>query len=425
MSTILDNDKEYIWHPFTPLKGMPDPLPIVKAEGAYLYTESGQKILDAVSSWWVNLHGHAHPNIVKAIAEQAATLEHVIFAGFTHKPATELAKKLVSIFPEGIKKVFYSDNGSTSVEVALKMAIQYWFNKGIEKKRIIAFEGAYHGDTFGSMSVGDRSVFSMPFQPYLFEVTFLPFPTIDNREEVINLLSQTLEKGDVAACIYEPLVQGASGMRIYPQEILDEVIHLAKQHQALCIADEVMTGFGRTGKLFASEYLSLPPDIICVSKGITGGFLPLGVTACSVEIIHAFDTADTLKTFYHGHSYTANPIACAAALASFDLLVSEETQSKIQEIADSHRNWAETVKNHPKVVKVECLGTILVIEINTGEGSSYFSEIRTKIYPYFLSKNILLRPLGNTIYCMPPYCITKEELNTIYSEINAFLATLH
>ncbi len=381
--------------------------------------------MDAVSSWWVNLHGHSHPAITRAIAEQAKQLEHVIFAGFTHEPAIRLAENLLNILPKNQSKIFFSDNGSTAVEVAIKMAIQYWHNQGIKNKtRIIALEGAYHGDTFGSMSVGERGAFTHAFAPYLFNVEFIDFPTNENEENILKDFEAKLLTKEVGVFIYEPLVQGAAGMRMYAPEILEKLISLAQQHQAVCIADEVFTGFGRTGKLFASDYVNVQPDIIAVSKGITGGFMPLGVTSCSNKVVDAFQSAETSKTFFHGHSYTANPLACAAANASFDLLMNEECQNNIQRISESHRRFVSKIKNHPSIKNIRNLGTILAVELQSEDGTSYFNEKRKKIYPYFLERNILLRPLGNVIYLLPPYVTVNEELSIVYSAIHEFLDSL-
>jgi adenosylmethionine---8-amino-7-oxononanoate aminotransferase len=414
-------DKQYIWHPFTPLLTSPLPLPIAKAAGCYLYTSEGRKILDAISSWWVNLHGHSHPYIAEAIATQARQLDHVIFAGFTHEPAVRLAKRLVEILPKNQSKVFFSDNGSTATEVAMKMAFQYFYNQGIKKTKIVAFDGAYHGDTFGAMSVGERSPFNAPFQDFLFEVEFLPLPTAENIDTVLTLLMAALATGQVAAFIFEPLVQGASGMRVYAAELLDKLIEVAQYQGVICIADEVMTGFGRTGKLFASDYLVHKPDIICLSKGITGGFLPLGVTTCTEKIIGAYRDTDLMKTFFHGHSYTANPIVCAAANANLDLLLLPDCQANIENIAHAHATFAAECRSWKTVRSVRNLGVILAIELETDQETSYINEARSKLYDYFLTKDILLRPLGNVLYVLPPYCINFEELQRIYKEIEILL----
>jgi adenosylmethionine-8-amino-7-oxononanoate aminotransferase len=418
---LLEQDQQYVWHPFTPLVGMQPPLTVTHASGVYLHTACGRKIIDSISSWWVNLHGHSHPHIAQAVASQAANLEHVIFAGFTHEPAVKLARRLIEILPENQSKIFYSDNGSTAVEVAMKMAFQYWFNKGIRKPKIIAIDGAYHGDTFGAMSVGDRSAFNNPFAPYLFQVDFLEFPSAAKEEAVVARFQELVISGEVAAFIYEPLIQGSSGMRMYSAEVLDKLLQIAKQHQVLCIADEVMTGFGRTGKLFASQYLQHQPDIMCLSKGLTGGTLPLGVTSCTEDIIEAYRSEDIYKTFFHGHSFTANPIACAAANASLDLLLANECQTNIRNIINEHQRFAEAIRSLSSVKEVRMLGTIIAIEVNTNTATSYFNEARNHLYYYFLEKNVLLRPLGNVIYILPPYMIDKEQLNVVYNTIADYL----
>ena len=422
MDNLQELDRKNIWHPFTSLASKEDPLLIESGEGIYLYTTNGRKIIDAVSSWWVNLHGHSHPQITKAIADQAQTLEHVIFAGFTHRPAIQLSKNLLSITPKNQVKIFFSDNGSTAVEVALKMAFQFWFNQGIHnKKKVIAIRGAYHGDTFGSMSVGERGAFSAPFSNYLFNVEYIDFPTTENEALVNNQFRALLQQGDVGAFIYEPLVQAAAGMRMYSSHALDSLLREARAHNVICVADEVFTGFGRTGRMFASDYLSNQPDIMALSKGLTGGAMAMGVTSCCEKIVNAFTSGETEKTFFHGHSYTANPMACAAANASFSLLVGEECQRQIKFIEQQHLEFATKIKLTSPDHIVRCIGTILAIELHTKDTSSYFNEIRKKILPYFLEKNILLRPLGNVIYVLPPYIIQKNELREIYQCIESFL----
>ncbi|MBC8110656.1 MAG: adenosylmethionine--8-amino-7-oxononanoate transaminase [Verrucomicrobia bacterium] len=433
----IEKDKTVVWHPFTPLTTSPEPLPVVSAEGCELVLADGRRIIDAIASWWVNLHGHAHPYIAQAIFEQAKKLEHVIFAGFTHQPAVTLATRLLEILPDNQSKIFYSDNGSTAVEVALKMAFQYWHNQAIPRKKVIAFADAYHGDTFGAMSVGGRSAFTAPFVPFLFEVAFIDFPTCNqlnccagsnNQYPVCQGVAFSLEKftqlaisGEVAAFIFEPLVQGAAGMQMYAKEILDNMLAIAQANGIICIADEVMTGFGRTGKLFASHYLTHKPDIICLSKGLTGGSMALGVTSCTEAIIQAFRDDDLLKTFFHGHSFTANPIACAAANASLDLLLMPDCQANIQRITEKNQTFARAIAPHAKVREVRTLGVILAIEINTDQQTSYINEARHELYDYFLKKNILLRPLGNVIYLLPPYVISDEQLETVYEAIMQLL----
>lgn len=416
--TLSEKDKAYIWHPFTPIKAGNAPLIIEKAKGCTLFAADGKTYIDAISSWWVNIHGHANAFIAEAIAEQAKILEQVIFAGFTHPAAIHLAEKLIHNLPAHFSKVFFSDDGSTSVEVALKMAVQYYYNQGMKHKNvIIAFEEAYHGDTFGAMSVGGRSTFSQPFEPLLFQVIHLPIPTQDNFDTLMLQFKQLLSEGNVAAFIFEPLVQGAAGMQMYKAEHLDKLIEMAQLNEVVCIADEVMTGFGRTGKLFATDYCRHKPDIICLSKGITGGFMPLGVTVCSEIIYETFISDDVSKTFFHGHSYTANPLACAAANASFDLLLQDNCQQNIHNIGLSHAQFAEKLKDNAFIKNVRQTGTILAIEFKTPENSSYFNPIKEKAYNFYLDNGVLLRPLGNVIYILPPYSITKEELNVVYSVI--------
>ncbi len=420
---LAEKDKAYIWHPFTQMKGAATPIHIERGEGCYLYTADGKKYIDAVSSWWVNIHGHVNPYIAEKIYEQSKQLEHVIFAGFTHTPAILLAEKLLQILPAHFAKVFYSDNGSTSVEVALKMALQYWYNKGEKHKtKIIALENAYHGDTFGSMSVGERNTFNAPFDPLLFEVYHIPIPTEKNIDSCIQKLHKLASQNNVAAFIMEPLVQGAAGMQMYDPDELDLLINIAQKHDILCIVDEVMTGFGRTGKNFAIEHIAAQPDIICLSKGITGGFMPLAVTVCTEEIYQAFYDDEQSKAFFHGHSYTANPLSCAAALASMELLLSENCQQQIQYIYNSHLAFSNRVRRNKSVKEVRVTGTIIAIELNTHESSSYFNTIRNSIYDFCLGKGVLLRPLGNVIYIMPPYCITYLELEIIYNTIEEVIA---
>ena len=420
-NNLQQRDREVIWHPFTPLLQNLEVLPVKRAKGAYLQLEDGRQVLDAISSWWVNLHGHANEHIAEALARQARELEHVIFAGFTHEPAVRLAERLLSILPAGQSKVFYSDNGSTAVEVAIKMALQYWYNKGLERRKIVALEGAYHGDTFGAMSVGDRNSFVKPFAPFLFEVEFIPMPAPENFEIVKSKFRDFIATGEIAAFIFEPLVQGSAGMRMYPAEYLDELLAMAEEQDILCIADEVMTGFGRTGKLFASSYLRNKPDIYCLSKGLTGGTMPLGVTSCTAAVQDAFRDPDIMKTFFHGHSFTANPLSCAAANASLDLLLADDCQERIASIAYQHQLFVGRMKDHSKIENIRSTGTIMALDIRTGEETSYFNSKRNSLYEYFLNKDILLRPLGNTLYILPPYVITAEELDSVYGAIEKLL----
>jgi adenosylmethionine-8-amino-7-oxononanoate aminotransferase len=414
--SLATRDAQVIWHPYTQMKNPLPHIPIVRGEGVYLFDEQGKKYIDAVSSWWVNIHGHAHPHIAASVAMQLNILEHVIFAGFTHEPAVQLAERLLPLLPGDQSKVFYSDNGSTAVEVALKMCLQYWVNSGkIARKKVIAFKDAYHGDTFGAMSVSGRSIFTEPFNQLLFDVEFIDLPNAGNIEQLkskINYLSN-----EVACFIFEPMVLGASGMLMYEAQYLDELIAACQKHGILTIADEVMTGFGRTGKYFSCEALRLKPDIFCLSKGLTGGTMPLGVTTCNSKIFEAFLSEDKLKTLYHGHSFTANPVACAASLASLDILLKPETLENIKRIESKHREFAEKIKDHPKLKEIRQTGTILVMEWETGNDTSYLSGLRDKLYLYFLEQGIILRPLGNVLYILPPYVISNEDLEYIYRTI--------
>jgi adenosylmethionine-8-amino-7-oxononanoate aminotransferase len=424
-SDIQQKDKQFVWHPFTHLKYADVPVQIVKGEGAYFYDADGNKLLDGISSWWVNLHGHCHPYISQKVSEQLQTLEHTIFSAFTHEPAVKLAERLIGHLPENQAKIFYSDNGSTAVEVGLKMVLQYWHNQGISKKKFIAFENAYHGDTFGGMSVGARNVFNNAFENLLFDVIHIPLPDANNIEQIKGVLQGWFNNhNDIAGFIFEPLVQGAAGMQMYEAKHLDELIALCKENKVLCIADEVMTGFGRTGEFFASNYLTNKPDIICLSKGLTGGYMPLGVTSCAQFIYNSCVSDDKTKTFFHGHSYTANPTACSAALASLDLMEKEETWNQIQLISQLNQDFVINLKNHPKLKDVRSKGTILALEINTEEHTHYLNNSSESIASYFLKKGIIVRPLGNILYLILPYCITEKELNQVFVAMECFLDQL-
>jgi adenosylmethionine-8-amino-7-oxononanoate aminotransferase len=419
MSDLVSRDLEAIWHPYTQMKTAAKPIPIVRGEGAYLFCEDGTKLIDAVSSWWVNIHGHSHPYIAQKVFEQLQTLEHVIFAGFTHPQAVKLAENLLSIIPKKQKKVFFSDNGSTAVEVALKMCLQFWSNQNQKRTKILAFHNAYHGDTFGAMAVSGRSAFTAAFDSLLFDVEFIDLPNQENQESIKAKISNL--KSDLACFIFEPLVQGAGGMLMYEAELLDALIAHCKKENVLTIADEVMTGFGRTGRLFASDYLTNKADLMCFSKGLTGGTMPLGITTCTQDIYDAFLSDDKLKTLFHGHSFTANPVACAASNASFDLLMQPETQNNINRIVSKHQEFAIEIANNPKLKNIRQQGTIIALEWDI-EATSYFNNIRDTLYNFFLSKNILLRPLGNILYIMPPYCISNDDLDYIYNNIKLALS---
>ncbi len=417
-----------VWHPFTQPALDPPPLRVVRAEGVYLYTDDGRAILDAISSWWVNLHGHGHPRLLAAIREQAERLDHVLLAGVTHPAVEELTEQLGAVLPAGLDRIFFSDDGSTAVEVALKMAVQYWRNVGRpERCELVALANGYHGDTVGAMSVGDDTVFTEAFGRMLFPVHRVPAATcyrcpvgltrdrcqIDCLEPLARLLA---ERGDrIAAVIVEPLLQGAGGMIVHPVEFLQGIRRLTAQHDVLLIADEVLTGFGRTGRMFACELAGVVPDLLCLSKGITGGVLPLGATACTERLYAAF-LGDRRRTFYHGHSYTGNPLACAAAVANLEIFRTEPVFERIAMIAERHRRCLAALRRHPRVGDARSLGTVAAIEIVADDGG-YTSRVGQALYPLFIERGVLLRPLGNVVYVLPPYVITPAELDRVYETI--------
>lgn len=413
-----------IWRPFTQEKITPPALKITKGDGLYLYSETGKSYADMISSWWVNLHGHANKEIAEAIAEQAATLEQVIFTAFTHQPAEEIVEKLKTVLPKSLSKFFFSDNGSTAVEVALKLAYQFFKNQGNEERKIyLHLQGAYHGDTYGAMSSsGKSSMYHFNFLDFFFDTIEIKVPdfhdgvkNIESREdESLAELEKHLERsGDkICALIVEPLLQGARGMVMYRPEFLDKLVKLVRQYGILVIFDEVFTGFYRTGRFFAMNYLSETPDFICLSKGLTGGFLPLALTVTTDKIYGAFWSDDPRKAFIHGHSYTANPIACAAACKSFEILTRPDTKAHISEIEKFHKS-----KILPNVEKRRTLGVMTAFDLPS---KALASELADKMF----EKGIFLRPLGRTIYLLPPYCISLEELEWVYRELITLLSAI-
>lgn len=414
-----------IWHPFTQ-HGLEEP--IIKIESAkdeFLYTQDGKTIIDGISSWWVNTLGHSNPAITKAICEQAEKLQQVIFAGFTHNPAEEVAAKIRRFLPPQLEYAFFSDSGSTSVEVALKMAVGYFHNKGLNKTKIVAFEKSYHGDTFGGMSSGGKSVFNKPYANMLFEVIHLPFPEKGAESHTIEEFKKVLKEqtDEIAAIIIEPLILGSGGMLIYEPFVIDELYKLAKDHNVFFILDEVMTGFGRTGTMFAFEQTNIVPDIICLSKGLTGGNLPLAITVATKEIYDAFYTKKKADMFFHSSSYTANPIACAAAAANLNIWENEPILDKVKAINKSHLENIKRFEENPYVKNVRVLGEILALDIVVKE-EGYLSNIAIDLYDFFVKNGVLLRPLGNTTYIMPPYCISQSSLNQIYDTIELSISWL-
>jgi adenosylmethionine-8-amino-7-oxononanoate aminotransferase len=405
-----------VWHPFTQ-HGLGEEIPtIARAEGAILHAVDGRQFIDAISSWWVTTHGHGHPRIMRAIAEQAQRLDQIIFAGWSHEPAEAVAAALVRLLPEPLRHVFFSDSGSTSVEVALKMALGYWLNSGRPRHRLLVLEHGYHGDTIGGMSVGARGVFNRAYAPLLFDVETVPFPAPGGEQATLDRLEALCARGDAAALILEPLILGAGGMLIYAPRMLAEMRAICARHEVLFIADEVMTGWGRTGTLLACEQADVVPDIICLSKGLTGGSLPLAVTVASPPIYEAHHSTDRSRMFFHSSSYTANPIACAAALANLEIWQEEPVLERVAALAARQEERLKEIAKLPGVFHARRLGTITAFELGTGE-SDYLAPTMPQLGAFFRERGILLRPLGNTIYVMPPYCVRDEQLERVYGAI--------
>lgn len=419
---LSQKDKQYNWHPYTQHQTTGLLPAIVKGEGVFLWDENGKEYIDAISSWWVNPFGHSNPVLARAIYKQLTTLEHVLFGGFTNKPAVELAEKLLSILPANQKKLFYSDNGSTAVEIAIKAALQFFYNKGEKRTKIIALENGFHGDTFGAMAASGISFFTEAFQGSLLQVVRIPVPTPENNSFV--LLERLLESDEFAAFIFEPLVQGAAGMVMYEPEELDRLLSLCKKHRVFTIADEVMTGFGKTGKTFACDYLNGQPDMICLSKALTGGTIPMAVTSFSQAVFDGFLSEDVNKALFHGHTFTGNPTGCAAALAAIDLLLSAEMQENISRIEQQHQLFKNRIERYANVENIRVLGTIFAFEIKRENTESYYGDFRNKAYAFFIENGIILRPVGNTIYIIPPYVTGNEQLEIIYKTIEKALEIL-
>ncbi|NVK51829.1 MAG: adenosylmethionine--8-amino-7-oxononanoate transaminase [Flavobacteriaceae bacterium] len=417
--TLQERDKKHLWHPLKQHQTHPNSIGIVKAKGCILIDEYGNEYIDAISSWYTCIFGHCNDFITSRVYDQMQRLDQIMFSDFTHEPAVKLSEELIKILPKNQNRIFFNDNGSTAVEAGIKMALQYYFNKAEKRTTFIAFEESFHGDTFGAMSVSGLSVYNGPFEDFLIDIHRIPVPNGENNNVILEQLKEINSTQKVAGFIYEPLVQGAAGMKMHKAEDLDVVLQFCKENNILTIADEVMTGFGKTGNLFASDEIATKPDIICLSKALTAGLVPMSITSCTEEIYSAFLSNDIAKGFFHCHTYAANPIACRAALASIELLQSKEIQESIQFITEANKTFAEHMQQHPKVTSVRTKGIILAIDLQTN--AQRYGTLRDKLLKTFMDKGVFLRPLGNTIYIQPPYIISKQQLEKVYKTIEEAL----
>ena len=415
--TLLEKDQKYIWHPYTQHKTAALPVVIKSGNGALLYDIEGKEYIDAIASWWVNPFGHSNKFIADAIYKQLTTLEHVLFGGFTHEPAIQVSEQLLAMMPSNQQKVFFSDNGSTAVEVAIKVAFQYFFNQNLKKTTLIAFEDAFHGDTFAAMAASGISFYTQAFAEMFLDVVRIPVPVKGKEQESYDSLQKVIDCYEVSAFIFEPLVLGAAGMVMYEPETLDKLLGICKKNNVLTIADEVMTGFGKTGKTFACDYLQNQPDMMCVSKALTGGTIPMAITTFTQEVFDAFYSDDINKALFHGHTFTANQTGCAAALASFELLQTKDIQNNIQHINKRHLEFQEKIKGHSKVLTTRVLGVIFALEIQSDQDEQYYGSMRNKLYNFFIESGVVLRPVGNIVYILPPYIINDNQLDKIYKTI--------
>lgn len=413
--SLQERDKKHLWHPLTQHKLHPENIAIVKAKGCVLTDENGNEYIDAIASWYTCMYGHCNPYITGKVSKQMQQLDQVVFSGFTHEPAVKLSEALIEILPENQNKIFFSDNGSTSVEIGIKMAFQYHFNKGEKRNTLIAFEDGFHGDTFGAMSVSGLSVYNGPFEEFFLDVKRIPIPNGTNHQDILNQLQDIVNKNKVAGFIYEPLVQGAAAMKMHNTDGLNSILKFCKDHSIISVADEVMTGFGKTGKHFASLHMEIKPDVICLSKALTGGLLPMALTTCTQDVYEAFYSDDIGKGLFHGHTYSANPLACTAALASIELLQSEDIQKNIQRIISSHHEFGKRIKNHQNVKSIRQLGVIFALDLNIE--MKRYGNLRDKLFKFFMDNGVFLRPLGNTIYIQAPYVITKKQLDKVYTVV--------
>jgi adenosylmethionine-8-amino-7-oxononanoate transaminase len=412
--TLTEKDQKYLWHAYTQHKTSDAPIAITKGKDALLWDEKGNTYIDAIASWWVNPYGHSNERLAKKAYEQLTSLEHVLFGGFTHQPACDLAETLLKILPKNQSKIFFSDNGSTAVEVAVKIALQYYYNQGEKRTTFIAFEEAFHGDTFAAMAVSGISLYTTAFQGQLLDVVRIPIPEKGKEKECKERLEEVLSQYNCAGFIFEPLVLGAAGMRMYAPEVLDELIQICRKHKVLTLADEVMTGFGKTGKNFACDYLKEMPDMICLSKALTGGTIPLSVTSTTEAIYNAFYSDDISKALFHGHTFMANPTGCAIALESLKILQEAPMQANLKRIHAKHQAFASKMDKHPKVARTRTLGVIFALDLEVPNTGEYYGSIRNELYKYYISHGVILRPVYHTIYVLPPYIITDEQLDKVY-----------
>ena len=418
-ASLQERDKNHIWHPLKQHQLNPNSLPIVKAKGCVLTDDKGNEYIDAIASWYTCMFGHCNDFITSRVTAQMQQLDQVMFSDFTHEPAVKLSEELIKILPENQNKIFFSENGSTSVEVGIKMALQYHFNKDEKRDTFIAFENGFHGDTFGAMAVSGLSVYNGPFEDFLMDIKRIPVPNGNNTQAILKQLKEIIATNKIAGFVYEPLVQGAAGMKIHDATGLGEILKFCKENSILTIADEVMTGFGKTGKHFASDYIETKPDIICLSKALTAGLMPMAITSCTQDIYDAFLSNDISKGMFHCHTYCANPLACTAAIASIELLQSEAIQKNIDVIIASHKVFNERIKNHSKVKSTRQLGVIFALDLNTE--MERYGSLRDKLLKFFMDHGVFLRPLGNTIYIQVPYVITKKQLEKVYKTIEEAL----
>jgi adenosylmethionine-8-amino-7-oxononanoate aminotransferase len=416
---IKQRDKKHIWHPLTQHKLHPETMAIVKAKDCVLYDEEGNQYIDAIASWYSSMYGHCNDYVTSRVYKQMQQLDHVVFAGFTHEPAVKLSEALIKILPENQEKIFFGDNGSTSVEIGIKMALQYHFNKGDKRNTLIAFEDSFHGDTFGAMSVSGLSVYNGPFEDFFLDVKRIPTPNGTNHNTILETLKDITKHNNVAGFIYEPLVQGAAAMKMHDAHGLNLILEFCKANKIITVADEVMTGFGKTGRYFASDFMPVKPDVICMSKALTAGLVPMSITSCSQEIYDAFYSDDIGKGLFHCHTYSANPIACTAALAGLELLQSQEIQENIKRIIAKHEAFGKHIKAHKKVKTIRQKGVIFALDLNVE--MERYGDLRYKLFNFFMDNGVFLRPLGETIYIQAPYTVSDEQLDKIYQVIEDVL----